>query len=266
MSERNEKAQALLAELTEQVETLRTSEGWTAWLETAARFHRYSVGNQLLIAMQREDATYVAGFKTWQALGRQVRKGERGIRILAPCTRKVHDDEDDTERVVVAGFRPVAVFDIAQTDGDALPADPVRQYAQDRQATIGSYKLVVEVADRLGYAIDLEPAPGPAGPFGWFDRTTSTVHVCEDSDGAMAKTALHELAHALDPHLGDDRKANELTAESACYVIGQLCGIDTTAPSVTYLASWGLDGPAAQAIANRVLAVVDRITHALTTA
>ena len=78
-------------ELLEQgIKDLTSSERWTAWLESAAKFHHYSFGNQLLIALQRPDASRVAGFRAWQELGRQVLKGEHGIRILAPMllTRK----------------------------------------------------------------------------------------------------------------------------------------------------------------------------------
>ena len=74
------------------VEALAQSEGWAAWVRTRATFRQYSLSNQFLIAMQCPDATRVAGFKAWQKLGRQVRKGERGIRILAPRTYKAKDD------------------------------------------------------------------------------------------------------------------------------------------------------------------------------
>jgi antirestriction protein ArdC len=249
--------------MTEAVETLRTSDGWLEWLEVAAKFHRYSLGNMMLIASQRPDATQVSGYNRWRELGRQVRKGERGIAILAPCHRKVRDQETDEERYILAGFRVVHVFDVAQTEGEPLPADPTQAYAAERRQVLGEYKHVLEVADRCGYAIQVEPAAGAQGPFGWFQRGTSVLHVADDCEGAMAKTALHELSHALDPALGDDRQLNELVAESACWLAGQLLGIDTSIPSTTYLAGWGLDKNRAQAIAERVLAVVSRVEETL---
>jgi hypothetical protein len=252
----------LLATMTDAVETLRTSDGWLQWLEVAAKFHRYSLGNQMLIALQRPDASHVAGYNRWRDLGRHVRKGERGIAILA-CTRKIRDQETDEERYILAGFRVVHVFDVAQTDGEPLPADPTQAYAQERRQVLGEYTLTLEIADRCGYAIQFEPAAGAHGPFGWFERGTSVLHVCDDTEGAMAKTALHELSHALDPGLGDDRQLNELVAESACWLAGQLLGIDTSAPSTTYLTGWGLDRARAQTIADRVLAVVARIEETL---
>src|SRR2546423_1520723 len=96
---------------------LLSSEGWRRYAEVRATFHRYSIGNCMLIAMQRPDATRVAGFRKWQELGRQVRKGERSIRILAPHTVKSTDDQtgEETQRIY---FRPVSVFDPPHTDGE----------------------------------------------------------------------------------------------------------------------------------------------------
>src|SRR5438067_704493 len=85
--------------LTAGIAALTTSPAWTAWLDVQSRFHRYSFGNSVLIAMQRPDATQVAGFHTWKELGRSVRKGEHGIRILAPIKRRVEDVEQDGEPV-----------------------------------------------------------------------------------------------------------------------------------------------------------------------
>ena len=107
------------------VEHLVDSDEWRAMLEVAARFHTYSINNQLLIYLQCPQATRVCGYRAWQRVGRQVRKGERGIQILAPCRRvKALESEvsDEPERVqVLTGFRVVRVFDISQTDGDELP-------------------------------------------------------------------------------------------------------------------------------------------------
>src|SRR5262245_62899065 len=84
---------------------LLTSDGWRRWAETRATFHDYSMGNCMLIAMQRPDATRVAGFKAWQQLGRQVRRGERGIRIMAPLLVKDKDAEDPETAERRVGFR-----------------------------------------------------------------------------------------------------------------------------------------------------------------
>src|SRR6185312_5436265 len=101
----------------------------TAYLNVMARFHKYSWTNCLLIAMQRPDATHVAGFRAWLGFGRHVRKGEKGIAILAPSTskRKAEADQQQDDKNTAAqarhliGFRSTYVFDIAQTDGQDLP-------------------------------------------------------------------------------------------------------------------------------------------------
>src|SRR5437879_5833103 len=102
------------------VEALAESEGWARWIRTRAAFHKYSLGNTMLIALQQPDATRVAGYRAWQKLGRQVRRGERGITILAPRTYKVEDDNGNETGETGLYFRAVRVFDIAQTDGDPL--------------------------------------------------------------------------------------------------------------------------------------------------
>src|SRR5205085_3732183 len=124
---------------------LKASEGWQAWMETAARFHKYSFSNLMLIASQRPDATQVAGFQTWKSLGRQVRKGEKGIAIFAPISvRKVDDESGEESRRLF--FRIVHVFDVSQTDGEDLPtlAWPM---LEDRPT--GLYEDLIGVAERL---------------------------------------------------------------------------------------------------------------------
>src|SRR5713226_9007265 len=105
--------------LAEAVARMADSETFGAWLRARAAFHDYSFGNVCLIVSQRPDATQVAGYKTWQRLGRQVRKGEHGIRILAPCVVKRETNTGEEARAMF--FRTVSVFDVAQTDGEPLP-------------------------------------------------------------------------------------------------------------------------------------------------
>ena len=98
------------------------SEALTGYLKAIGRFHRYSLHNVLLIASQKPDASYVAGFRTWNQLGRFVKKGEKGILILAPIVRrKAENDDERDESTSIAGFRAAYVFDVSQTDGKELP-------------------------------------------------------------------------------------------------------------------------------------------------
>src|SRR5580704_15177619 len=126
----NDRAQELTAQITESINALcaetdaaKQSAIYRAWLSTLSRFHNYSWANCLLIWTQAPEATRVAGFHTWKSLGRFVKKGQTGIRILAPLIRKVDEEKNSTtERVSRPfGFKTVAVFDYAQTDGEPLP-------------------------------------------------------------------------------------------------------------------------------------------------
>ena len=109
-----------LQRLRDGVETLKQSDEWIRWLDVQSRFHHYSWGNCVLIAIQRPEATRVAGFHRWLELGRCVRKGEKGIQILAPMVGKRKDADPDDPKVCF-GFRAAYVFDILQTDGEDLP-------------------------------------------------------------------------------------------------------------------------------------------------
>ena len=126
-----DKTEELLKRLTG-VETLTSSEEWVRYLDVQSRFHRNSFGNVLLISLQFPDATRVAGFRRWLELGRHVRRGQKGIAILAPVVHrlKVEDEATGEERMIVSApraFRVVDVFDVSQTDGDDLPESPARR-------------------------------------------------------------------------------------------------------------------------------------------
>src|SRR4051794_33956420 len=122
----NDRLRGVLDLLERGVAYLLDSEGFAAYLRTMARFPAYSARNVALIHLQRPDATYVAGYCAWQALGRQVRRGERGIRILVPYRHAATPDDGeetaDERATTITGFGVGTVFDIAQTDGDPLPA------------------------------------------------------------------------------------------------------------------------------------------------
>ena len=118
IEEKKAQAAALHESIATQVEALRDSDRWTAFLDFAAAFHAYSLGNVLLILSQRPDAERVAGFRKWQGLGRQVRKGEKAVRIFGYSTKKVTEEDENGDEVEkrIARFPILSVFDIAQTD------------------------------------------------------------------------------------------------------------------------------------------------------
>jgi antirestriction protein ArdC len=206
------------------------SERLRALLKTMAQFHRYSFHNVCLIARQRPDATRVAGFHAWRRLGRFVRKGEKGIAILAPIVgRKAVDAADDDPKTVV-GFRAAYVFDVAQTDGVPLPepaearGDPGA--ATDRlKAAILSYGVAVE------YAQELDGALGTS--------SGGRIQVLTGLQPASEFMVLaHEFAHEL-LHRADDRPPSrdtrELEAEAVAFVVGGAVGLNTSDASRDYI-------------------------------
>ena len=134
----------LIDQLTEGIANLTSSTQWQDYLNFQSRFHRYSFGNVLLIALQRPDATRVAGFNAWKKSNRFVRKGEKAIWILAPMVYKNPDAEEGEVDRVIRGFKFVPVFDVAQTDGEELPTVCARIDGDD---TAGHYAQLVTVAE-----------------------------------------------------------------------------------------------------------------------
>jgi antirestriction protein ArdC len=220
------------------VRELLTSEGWRRWAETRATFHRYSMGNCMLIAMQAPDATQVAGFRKWQELGRQVRRGERAIRIMAPMTAKHEDANGDEERVTF--FRAVPVFDISQTDGEALPEAP-------REPITGtSHECYLEPlkdhARSMSIAVyEYEPTSAAQG---FYDETGARIVISTElAPNGKVRTLVHELAHAHGVTYKDySRGEAEVIVETAATIVCGSLGLDTSGESIPYIAGWGEDG------------------------
>ena len=142
--------------LAKAVDDVRASETFVQYLKTQARFHKYSWCNCLLILSQRPDATRIAGYRTWQKLSRQVRKGERGICIFAPCPWKREEKTESGETKTEQGifFRAVHVFDIGQTDGPDLPTVDVPTVEATADMLLAD---LVRVADKRGIAVTFQP-------------------------------------------------------------------------------------------------------------
>jgi hypothetical protein len=231
-----DKAERARQLLESSVADLAASEGWTRYLESRSRFHSYSFGNVLLIAWQRPGATQVAGYKAWQGMGRQVRKGERGISILAPMVRKVdHDDGSDPDRVVT-GFRVVSVFDVSQTDGESIPEPPCKVLGGEGPE--GLEAALVAHAHSEGLTVTTARMDGPNGEI---DRTARTITVADRlGPAARCKTLAHELGHWHDLGTGmvTDRAGAEIVAESVAFVVGQAAGLDTSDYSAGYVLTW----------------------------
>jgi antirestriction protein ArdC len=232
---------SLLDTLTEGIEALTTSDAWRAHLDVQGRFHHYSFSNALLISRQDPDATRVAGFATWKKLGRVVRRGERALWILAPMTGRRTRNAEGEERRPIVGFRPVAVFDVAQTDGDPLP-DVCRVLRGSHPAA--GFEVLVDRATKLGYAVDVTELPGSTNGDCSFARRRIRVEG-RNEPAQQVKTLAHELAHALLHEGTDDRALAELEAESTAFVVCRSLGLDTSDYSFGYVACWAGGGPEA---------------------
>jgi antirestriction protein ArdC len=215
---------------------LLTSDGWRRWAETRTAFHSYSWGNCALIAMQRPEATQVAGFRRWQELGRQVRKGERSIKIMAPMSVKREDDHGDDE--VVTFFRAVPVFDIAQTDGDPLPQAPREPITGDSHAE--HIPALEAHAQSLGYAVERRELPNGAGGYCDAQRHVIAISTSHTSANAVVRVLVHELAHAHGVGYRDyGRDGAEVIVETAAVIVCGALGLDTSGESIPYIAGWG---------------------------
>jgi hypothetical protein len=187
----------IITALTDGIAQLTSSEEWQKWLTTQSKFHHYSFRNTLLICIQRPDATQVAGFRAWQLLGRQVRKGEKAIWILAPATRRVNDDNapdggaSDKTRVL-CGFKPAYVFDVAQTDGEPL-AEVCTLLDGDDVA--GVYEKLVAVAHGIGFTV--EDAEFDDSRNGDCTHDLHRIRVARDRSAVQRiKTLAHDLLTA----------------------------------------------------------------------
>jgi antirestriction protein ArdC len=241
---REEKIAAAKNRLESGVAALVSSDDWVAALRFAAKFHRYSFRNQILIATQASErgfeATRVAGYRKWQELGRQVRKGETGLAILAPSRRKTENAEGETEYRLV-GFRAIAVFDVSQTDGDPLPETP--EFAVELTGDDAPpVEPVAGLVEEEGFEFDFGDAgPERNGYTSWADRR---VVVDASLEPAQAfKTAVHEAAHVLlhDRDGGDRpdcRGLVEVEAESVAFVVSEALGLDAAGYSFGYVAGW----------------------------
>jgi antirestriction protein ArdC len=267
-ADRADKLASAHADLVVAVESLTSGDDWRAMLETASRFHRYSANNVFLIMMQAPEATRVAGYKTWQSLGRQVRKGERGIRILAPCTFKRTERDAETDQEVtytgIRGFTTVSVFDVSQTDGAELP--DVGPHLLEGADVAGLWDGLAAQVKAAGYTLERGDCFGANGRT---DHSVRTVRVRDDvSDAQAAKTLAHELAHVL---LHPDtteyfrcRGRSEVEAESVAFLVCQAAGLSTDGYSWPYIAGWSNgDVKVIQETAERVLGAARTILDTL---
>lgn len=225
------------------------SDAMKAYLATMAKFWRYSWGNQLLIAMQRPHATRVAGYQAWKILGRQVRKGEKGMMILAPIvyrSRQGRSNEDDGDTdggpidmvaVRPVGFRATYVFDVAQTDGEPLPE--LERVEGDPQDYLDRLKaFVTERGITLAYSGQLGGAYGMSA--GGRIVLRSGLMPAEEL-AVLAHEAAHELMHQDTVTRPASKTVRETEAEAVAFVICQAIGLQTGNACSDYIRIWSGD-------------------------
>jgi len=237
-----------IKEITEKLEKgvkeIFTDKKYTEYLKTAGKFHQYSVNNTILIYLQFPSATYIAGYKDWQnKFRRQVRKGEKAIRIIAPIPhrRKETDlDGNETERHWNT-YKTCSVFDISQTDGEELPSitsilsGKVENY-QDIKKRLHAIAPVPIVQEQI---------EGEA--YGYFSQSRQKIAIREGLPELQEiKTTIHEIAHSIlhcknGEQVCATRGEREVQAESVAYVVCCALGLDTSDYSFGYIAGWSRD-------------------------
>lgn len=248
LEERKAAAEQLHRTLLEQVEKLATSEGWQAMLAFAATARTRSINNMLLVLAQLPTATRVEGFKRWQELGRQVRAGEKALKIFGYSTRRhaVTDEETGEESVQRSAYFPMlSVFDISQTDpisGEELPDHTQALTGDDLN---GIFERTAAVMRGRGWTVTIGSTGSPdINGYATTDGTRQIVIGDHLAPAQRAKTMLHEAAHATlhaDDPSGDSRDHRgviETEAESVAFVLGAMLGLDTSGYSIGYVAGW----------------------------
>lgn len=242
------------------VAELFTSERYQEYLKTMSKFHNYSFNNTLLIAMQRPDATLVTGYRNWQSMGRQVKKGEKGITIIAPAPIKRKkeqavlaqeqkpvigpDGKPKTEEVEVTlpCFKAITVFDIEQTTGE-----PIRTLAPEiLTAAVEDFDLFLQAIREISpVPIRFDAIEGSAN--GYYHNLDKEIVIKKDmSQSQTLKTAIHETAHARlhdkeimeSQGIEKDRLTKEVEAESVAYCVCSVFELDTSEYSFPYIAGW----------------------------
>ena len=264
----SEKPAEKLKEITDRLEQgiaeLFDSERYREYLKVMSKFHNYSFNNTLLIAMQKPDASLVAGFSAWKNnFGRNVMKGQKGIKIIAPSPFKIKQEMEkidphtqkpvigkdgkpvtEEKEITIPAYKVVSVFDVSQTEGRELPDIAVDELTGD----VDRYKDFFAALEKTSpVPIGFEKIEG--GAHGYYHLENKRIAIDEGmSQLQTLKTAIHEIAHAKlhdidlnapkDEQPRVDRRTREVEAESVAYTVCQHYGLDTSDYSFGYVAGW----------------------------
>lgn len=277
---RRETVEQLHRQLADNVARMDDRAAWERLLRVGSRLHRYSFNNVVLLWAQNPNVTMVAGYRAWQAMGHQVRRGETALKVLGPVTRRepmldtagnpIRDAQGEViiQRRLV-GVKPVSVFDVSQVDPPLTPPAPVLLRGE---APPGLWDALAALVVAEGYTVERGDC-GEAN--GTTNYATRQVRVRADVDEAQAvKTLAHELGHVLLPPVdvfltSQCRGLAEVEAESVAYMVTQAHGLDSGQYTFNYVAGWasraatadnskGIDQIIAET-GTRVIGAVDRI-------
>ena len=264
-----------LKEITDSIEAgikeLFESDKYKSYLQTMSRFHKYSLNNTMLISMQKPDATLVAGFNKWRdGFSRYVKKGEKGIKIIAPTPYKIKEEREkldpqtkapildasgkvQTEEVEIQipMFRVVSVFDVSQTEGEPLPT-----LASNLTGNVEQFEVFMEAVKRTA-PVPIEIKPMSEDTDGYYHIEDKRIAIREGmSEVQTISAAIHEVAHSLlhnremekelqaqqseskKPMKPKDRNTEEVEAESISFAVCSYYGIQTAENSLGYIATW----------------------------
>lgn len=264
-SRAREQLKEIMEGLEQGIKEVFESDKYKEYLNTMSKFHNYSLNNTILIARQKPDATLVAGYRAWQEkFDRHVRKGEKGIRIIAPSPIVKKEEKEKTDpstkkplldgngrqameevETRIPAFKAISVFDISQTEGKELTGMALAELT----GTVENFEVFIQALE--------EAAPVPIGyeaitdgAKGYYHLEDKRIAICEGmSEIQTTKTAIHEIAHAtlhdfdikkveIPLEERKDKKTKEVEAESIAYTVCQHYGIDTSEYSFGYVAGW----------------------------
>ncbi|MDF2950704.1 MAG: hypothetical protein K0S18_287 [Anaerocolumna sp.] len=268
MNKNQDKIKAALESIEAMVSSINMDKDWLSYLSFQSQFYNYSSQNAMLIWVQNPEARYVKGYKSWNTLGRFVKKGSKGIQILAPCmktkvsikepTDKKEYHDAEAEKViqkVLTGFRVAYVYDFADTDGseEHLPILIKGLSSDDIESEKKIYEKVLKVVSSYYEVREVDKIASK----GSYNLETQVICVRSDLEYLQKiKTLLHEFAHAIDfqknPEKTINRNIRELIAESTAYVVSLRLGLDTSRYSVSYIKSWLKDSKELKDIADTV--------------
>lgn len=235
----DKKVEEYVKQLAEETDAVRQSTEYQEYLDCMAKFWRYSLHNQILIHVQRPPASRIAGFRTWNELGRRVKVGEKSIKILAPFTKKlVKKDEQTSEEkeISLTYFCPVSVFDVSQTEGSELPKLDIDISGNTHEWLL---KKLVEFCKTRQIEVEFKEL-GINGLYG-YSQGGKIVVGTNQSPNMQVNTLVHEIAHELIHYLPEGKQFSkqdrEIQAESVAYVVCSVLGLGVK--SSVYLTFFG---------------------------